>query len=431
MTTDPLVTILFVDDEEGVLNSLKRLLRKESFASKYANNAFEALEILAQEHIDIMVTDLRMPKMGGLELIEQVKEKYPHILRLVASATRDIEQTVQTINAGGIYRFISKPFEPQLFKVTIQNAIEFYQLRCEREQLTRSLATANAELQQNNCKLDDAYRELLQAKHQQDKLQQQAKTTESRIAEQLLQAQMPAIEGVSLGALARPAKHITGDFYECLNYESPCFDLIIADVMGKGSLPALIGAGLKGIILKTLAQVNSSLPPLQSDPTASINQSLQIEKILSKIHNMAISKLMELETFATLNFARFDLSTQQMTYIDCGHTRTIHYCASEGRSHLLSGEAPPLGIVEQFDYHASIVELNRGDLLLFYSDGLTEAENSAGEEFGEAGLISLVEREHTRPIPELLQTIHAEIVEHSSPNGLVDDFTCVAVRIDY
>lgn len=425
------LTILFVDDEESVISSLKRFLRKEDFHALYANSGREALDLIAREPVHILVTDLRMPGMSGLELIEEVKTGYPEILRLVASATRDIEQTVESINTGGIFRFITKPFDPHLFKSTIQNAVNFYRLRRDRETLLEELSAANAALLENNKMLDTAYRDIVVANLEQERMQRQAAATEQQIAEHLLQAKMPEIDGVSLAALAVPAKNIAGDFYECVNYGNRSFDLLIGDVMGKGSLPALIGAALKGLFLKTLSQLSCKDVMRVNCPHNPPTNLQQIEVIISRLHEVAISRLFSLETYATLCFARFNLNIRQMSYVDCGHTRTIHFRPSYGSSQFLSGDAPPLGVIEKFDYCSRSVELQQGDVFLFYSDGISEAENDKGEEFGERNLARLIEQFYDLPVAELVGTIHSRVLEHTGQSSLDDDFTCVAVKIDH
>ena len=99
-------TVLFVDDEERILNSLRRSLMDEPYETLFANSGSQALEILEQEHVHVIVSDLCMPEMGGLELLRIVKDGYPHIIRLVLSGNTDRELLLNAINQGEISRFI-------------------------------------------------------------------------------------------------------------------------------------------------------------------------------------------------------------------------------------------------------------------------------------------------------------------------------------
>jgi two-component system, NtrC family, response regulator HupR/HoxA len=129
-------TILFVDDEEKILSSLKRGLADEPYNLLFADSGKKALEILEQNEVHVIVTDLSMPNMSGVDLLEAVREKYPHIIRLVLSGANDVKTVFEAINKGVIFRFISKPwnFENEL-KIILRQAIEYYDLHSDREML--------------------------------------------------------------------------------------------------------------------------------------------------------------------------------------------------------------------------------------------------------------------------------------------------------
>jgi CheY-like chemotaxis protein len=118
-------TVLFVDDEEKVLASLKRGLLDEPYESLFANSGKEALEILEQSQVHVIVTDMRMPEMGGLELLRTVKEEYPHIIRMVLSGYTQVTTLLTAINQGEIFRFITKPWKlEEDFKPAVREAVE-------------------------------------------------------------------------------------------------------------------------------------------------------------------------------------------------------------------------------------------------------------------------------------------------------------------
>jgi len=130
--------VLFVDDEEKVLTSLKRGLLGEPYETLFANSGKEALEILQRNEVHLIVTDMRMPKMDGLELLRTVKEEYPHIIRIVLSGYADIDTLLGAINQGEIFRFIPKPWKSnEELKTIIRQAVEYYDLHSEREMLMR------------------------------------------------------------------------------------------------------------------------------------------------------------------------------------------------------------------------------------------------------------------------------------------------------
>jgi DNA-binding NtrC family response regulator len=126
-------TVLFVDDEARVLSCLKGGLLDEPYKSLFANSGKEALEILDQNEVQVIVTDMRMPEMGGLELLKIVKEEYPHIVRMVLSGYTQVTTLLTAINQGEIFRFITKPWDfEKEFKPAVREAIEYYIFKNQR-----------------------------------------------------------------------------------------------------------------------------------------------------------------------------------------------------------------------------------------------------------------------------------------------------------
>jgi two-component system response regulator HupR/HoxA len=120
-------TVLFVDDEERVLSCLRGGLLGEPYKTLFAKSGKEALEILEKNEVQVIVTDMRMPEMGGLELLKIVKEKYPHVIRMVLSGYTQVTTLLTAINQGTIFKFITKPWDfKEEFKPAILDAIEYY-----------------------------------------------------------------------------------------------------------------------------------------------------------------------------------------------------------------------------------------------------------------------------------------------------------------
>jgi len=127
-------TVLFVDDEEKILKSLKRGLLDEAYNTLFALSGKEALEILQREEVHIIVTDMRMPEMSGLELLRIVKQEYPHIVRMVLSGYTQVTTLLTAINQGEIFKFITKPWQlEEEFKPAIREAVEYYEFRNQRQ----------------------------------------------------------------------------------------------------------------------------------------------------------------------------------------------------------------------------------------------------------------------------------------------------------
>lgn len=120
--------VLFVDDEPNVLNSIRRATVGEPFEALFANNGQEALKIIIEQTISVIVTDMRMPGMDGLSLIKQVKDLSPKTIRIVLSGYTQLSQVIATVNQGEIYHFIPKPWEmEEQLLVVVRQAIARYQ----------------------------------------------------------------------------------------------------------------------------------------------------------------------------------------------------------------------------------------------------------------------------------------------------------------
>ncbi len=158
--------VLFVDDEVMILNSIQRGIIGEDFKGFFATNGKKALEIMEENEIAVIVSDMRMPEMNGLELLKIVKEKYPNTIRMVLSGYAQISQIVTTINKAGIFKFILKPWKiEEDFLPAINEAIKYYQLQKESENLKVALEKKNI-LYQNLLKSSD--KSLAQIKKEMD-----------------------------------------------------------------------------------------------------------------------------------------------------------------------------------------------------------------------------------------------------------------------
>ena len=133
-------TVLFVDDEEKFLNSIKRALLGEPYETLFANSGKGAIEILKQNEVHVIVTDMRMPEMSGLELLRIVKEEYPHIIRMVLSGYTHVSTLLSAVNEEDVFRFITKSSEfTEELKPAVQKAVDYYNRYNKRDKLVERL----------------------------------------------------------------------------------------------------------------------------------------------------------------------------------------------------------------------------------------------------------------------------------------------------
>jgi response regulator RpfG family c-di-GMP phosphodiesterase len=142
--------VMCVDDEPNILQSLKRLLRRESYELLTVSDPGEALALLKDRQVHTVISDQRMPQMSGTELLHTVRERYPHIVRIILSGYADMESITEAVNRGQIHRFICKPWNDEDLKLTVRQAIEQYEFAEHNRLLTEQVRTQNEELKHLN-----------------------------------------------------------------------------------------------------------------------------------------------------------------------------------------------------------------------------------------------------------------------------------------
>lgn len=147
-------TVLIVDDEEGILSSLRRLLRREPYTLLTAGTADEALRIMETQPISLVISDYRMPAMTGTELLREVQRRWPETLRMVLSGYSEVKAIISAINEGAIYKFITKPWNDEEIKLHIRRALEQHALRAENLRMAGEIGLQNARLRELNEQLD-------------------------------------------------------------------------------------------------------------------------------------------------------------------------------------------------------------------------------------------------------------------------------------
>lgn len=147
MTTSPVRTLLLVDDEPNILAALQRALRRDGYRILASDNPLKALDILAVEKVDVILSDQRMPGMNGVEFLRRAKETHPDTVRIVLSGYTDLQFITDAINEGAIYKFLTKPWDDEQLREQIRVAFRGKEIADENLRLTRALQTANVELQ--------------------------------------------------------------------------------------------------------------------------------------------------------------------------------------------------------------------------------------------------------------------------------------------
>ena len=151
--------ILFVDDEENVLLSIKRIFRTADFDLLTASSGKEGIAILEKTAVSVIVSDMKMPEMSGAELLKEAMNIRPDAIRIILSGYSEADNIMDAINKGSIWRFISKPWNNDDLKMTLKNAVDLYEKKMEKQELIIALQEKTDQLYTINKLLEEKVRQ--------------------------------------------------------------------------------------------------------------------------------------------------------------------------------------------------------------------------------------------------------------------------------
>ncbi len=228
------------------------------------------------------------------------------------------------------------------------------------------------------------------------------------IQQRLLPSDVPRIDGYELAAVNLPSAQVSGDYFDFVPF-GECVGLVIADVSGKGLPASLLASNLQASI--------RALSSSQSNPGEVL-----------RIVNDTLYASTDSTRFATAFLACLDRDTGRITYSNAGHNPPLLRRAS-GEVEWLDVGSTPLGAFPSMQYGEAVVELEPGDCLVLFTDGVTEAEDPNGEFFGEEGLESAIHAHSEDGAAAVLQGLRDAVDHHTGPVGAADDMTVIVVRM--
>lgn len=186
--------VLFVDDEPSILSALRRLFRPLGYKVLLAEGGEAGLALLASEPVDLVISDMRMPQMDGVQFLEQVRERWPQIGRMLLTGYADISSTIGAINRGEIHRYIAKPWDDHDIQLCVADGLKRQRLEEENRHLSALTQRQNEELQSLNGMLKGANDELTKVNDElqqaNGKLGQVNEELERRVAERTLELEL-------------------------------------------------------------------------------------------------------------------------------------------------------------------------------------------------------------------------------------------------
>ena len=376
--------ILVVDDEPDVeplvLQRMRRDIRSRKYEFVFAHNGVEAVELLNKdESIDMVISDINMPQMDGLTLLEQISEINPNIRSIIVSAYGDMKNIRTAMNRGA-FDFVTKPLDFGDLRVTIERTLHHM----------------------------EEWREALSSRDKLVALQNELDVA-SGIQQSILPTVFPSRDDYQIYASMEPARNVGGDFFDVVRLEDDRVGLAIADVSDKGVPAALF--------------MMSSRTWMKGAAISSPEPGTVLGEVNALLHEDNDTQM-----FVTVLYAVYDPETGEFTYASGGHDAPL-LVHSDGSSELLpltGGIA--LGIVSDLAYGQNSVVLDHGETLVLYTDGVTEAMNGEGEQFGIERLRKVFSGRAPKDANEAAHKVFEAVNTFADGAAQSDDITCLTLR---
>jgi len=394
-TDGAMARILVVDDLETNQHLLRRLIEAPDYDIEFASNGRRALAMLAERPFDLVVLDIMMPIMNGYETLLQIKadEQLRHIPVVIVSALSEMENVVRCIEAGA-EDYLTKPFERVLLRARIAASLERKRYH-DREQQYLQIIQGELAIGQ-------------------------------RIQADFLPRELPVLPGWDIAAAFHPAHQVAGDFYDVFFLPGGRIAVVIADVCDKG-----IGAALFMALVRTLLRVfaETARPERGEENLSTLPRpTLGALTAVRRTNDYVIDHHIRTNMFASLFFGVIDPDRCTLAYVNAGHDPPFHV-GPGGAHERLSKTGPAVGTLRGATYTWREVEFAPGDVLLAYTDGVTDARDPNGAFYTDRRLGDIVTRiTRSATASDILASIEDDVARFTGGATPADDVTLLALR---
>ncbi len=375
--------ILVVDDEPDLerlmLQRMRRDIRAGLYKFVFAHNGVEALDLLKEQpDIDLVLSDINMPKMDGLTLIEQIPKVQPDIRSVIISAYGDMKNIRTAMNRGA-FDFVTKPIDFDDLKLTISRTLQHLV----------------------------EWREALESRDKLVALQNELGVA-SKIQQSILPTRFPERPGCRIFANMKPARNVGGDFFDVIHLADGRIGIAIADVSDKGVPAALFMMSCRTLIKG--AAIGKTDP---GEVLHEVNQLLQEDNDASM--------------FVTVFYGVYDPDSRRFHYANGGHNSplVVHADGTSAELPLTGGIA--LGLLPDLNYDNKTVTLVPGDLIVLYTDGVTEAFDEQGNQFGAQRLQEVFAGAEPTDVKVANRSVFEAVEKFAGDTPQSDDITCVTL----
>jgi phosphoserine phosphatase RsbU/P len=386
--------ILIADDEQDILDALRLILKGHGYTTQGVTSSSDLLKALANDEFDLLLMDLNYARnctsgQEGLDVLSllQKNEDLPPVVVMTGWAS--VGQAVEAMHRGAA-DFVEKPWTNTRLLEILQKQIALGRERRESRRRARQESKARQEM------------------ISQLQLQKQEIADARAIQQGLLPKEIPQLPGYEIATAWQSALTVGGDYFDILPFGEEALGLCVADVAGKGLSAALLMSNLQAAV-RGLA--SASLPP---------------DGLCSRL-NALLCRNMTSDRFITFFYAQLDGPTRLFRYASAGHNPPF-LLRGDGTHQRLREGGGVLGVFPDQKFDMGSTQLAPGDRVILFTDGVTEATNPLGEEFGEARLLGLVEQNRGCSAEELQRRILDDVTAFSGGHTH-DDITLVVLAV--
>ncbi len=377
-------TILVVDDEPDLELLLRQKFRRRTRSGElkllFAQNGIQALEKLKKhDNVDMVLSDINMPEMDGLTLLSQLNQLHYDLRAVIVTAYGDMKNIRTAMNRGA-FDFVTKPIDFRDLETTIRKTLDHL----------------------------DVMRKALQSRDELVALRQELGVA-ARMQESILPTDYPSDPRYEMHAWMTPARDVGGDFYDFFRLEDNRVGVVMADVSGKG-----VPAAFFMMVSRTLLKGTAIGEP---DPAECLKE---VNRLLVKENEESM--------FVTVFYAKFNPVTGVLSYANGGHNLPYLVKSSGEVRQVQCEPGLLLGIVDPFDFPSGTVQMEPGDSLFMYTDGVTEAMDKDGVEFGEEELVEVLSECGGDSAAVVSRHVIQAVQDHAGDAGQSDDITCLTLR---